>query len=160
MLAKYWAIVSLFQALCTLRDYPSKHETLNHRWFNVGPSSTTLAQHWTNNGTMSRVCWDVAPQWGLWSFSTGFYHQLCFVISHSQRVFLSHDVYAPTAMLALVPPHHIVILALKCPIYHFVKIRVDAFNPLVSIWSTAVHKNIYHVYRKYLNILKFTIPRC
>ena len=35
----------------------SKHETLSHCWFNVGPPSTTLAQHWTNNGLMSRVRW-------------------------------------------------------------------------------------------------------
>ena len=25
--------------------YPSKHETLTQRWFNVGPPSATLAQH-------------------------------------------------------------------------------------------------------------------
>ena len=36
----------------------SKHETLSHCWFNVGPPSTTLAQHWTNNDSMSRVCWE------------------------------------------------------------------------------------------------------
>ena len=30
-------------------------------WFNAGPSSATLAQHWTNTWTMSRVCWDSVP---------------------------------------------------------------------------------------------------
>ena len=39
------------------RTMPSEHETLSHCWFNVGPPSTTLAQHWTNNGSKSRVCW-------------------------------------------------------------------------------------------------------
>ena len=28
-------------------------------WFNVGPSSATLAQHWNNTRAMSRVCWGV-----------------------------------------------------------------------------------------------------
>ena len=36
---------------------PSKHEILCLCCFNVGPASTTLAQHWHNNATMSRVCW-------------------------------------------------------------------------------------------------------
>ena len=26
-------------------------------WFNIGPTSTTPAQHWTNNGLTCRVCW-------------------------------------------------------------------------------------------------------
>ena len=34
---------------------PGKHETLTHCWINVGLASTTLAQHWSNNG--SCVCW-------------------------------------------------------------------------------------------------------
>ena len=38
--------------------YPSRHERLSHCWFNVGPPSTTLAQHWTSNGSISLVCWD------------------------------------------------------------------------------------------------------
>ena len=41
-------------------QHPSKHEALSHCWFNVGPPSTTLAQHWTNFGSMPRVCWDYA----------------------------------------------------------------------------------------------------
>ena len=39
------------------QSVPSKHETLNQCWFNVGPPSTTSAQHWTNIGLMSHVCW-------------------------------------------------------------------------------------------------------
>ena len=32
-----------------------KHETSTQCWSNVGPPSTTLAQHWFNIGWMSRV---------------------------------------------------------------------------------------------------------
>ena len=37
---------------------------LNQCLYNVGPSSTTLAQHYTNTGSMSLACWvDIAfPQ--------------------------------------------------------------------------------------------------
>ena len=38
---------------------PSKHETFTQCWYNVGPSSTTLAQHCTNIGSTSCVCWDM-----------------------------------------------------------------------------------------------------
>ena len=41
-------------------DAPSHHrnkETLNQCWFNVGPSSATLAQHWNSIGSVSRACW-------------------------------------------------------------------------------------------------------
>ena len=31
-------------------------------WINVGPASTTLAQHWSNNGWMSDVHWAVINQ--------------------------------------------------------------------------------------------------
>ena len=44
----------------TLRHWqllPSKHESSTRCWTNVGPTSTTLAQHWSNIGWMSRVCW-------------------------------------------------------------------------------------------------------
>ena len=47
------------------QHWPSKHETLNHCWFNVGPPSTTLAPHWINNGSMCLLgtqCWaNVGP---------------------------------------------------------------------------------------------------
>ena len=36
---------------------PSIHDTLPMCWFNVGPLSATLAQHWTNTWAMSRVYW-------------------------------------------------------------------------------------------------------
>ena len=39
------------------RALPSKHETLNQCWFDVGPSSPTLGQHQINIGSTSRVCW-------------------------------------------------------------------------------------------------------
>ena len=32
-------------------------ETLNQRWVNVGPPSTTMVQHCPKLGSMSRVCW-------------------------------------------------------------------------------------------------------
>ena len=35
---------------------PNKHGSLTTCWFNAGPSSTTLAQHWTSTWWMSRVC--------------------------------------------------------------------------------------------------------
>ena len=36
---------------------PSKHETFSQCWFDVGPSSSTLAQHCTNIGWTSHVSW-------------------------------------------------------------------------------------------------------
>ena len=36
---------------------PSKHEALAQCWADVGPSSTTLAQHQPNIGPTPRVCW-------------------------------------------------------------------------------------------------------
>ena len=36
---------------------PSKHETSNQCWVNVGPTSLTAVQHWPNIGSMSPVCW-------------------------------------------------------------------------------------------------------
>ena len=39
----------------TRSSNPSKHESLTHCWFNVGPPTTTLAQHWTNNGWKYRA---------------------------------------------------------------------------------------------------------
>ena len=38
---------------------PSKNETSTQSWTNVGPPSTMSAQHWSNNGSMCRVCWVV-----------------------------------------------------------------------------------------------------
>ena len=39
----------------------SKHENLGQCWFDVGPPSTTLAQHQANTGPTSRVCWNPWP---------------------------------------------------------------------------------------------------
>ena len=36
---------------------PNKHEALSHCCFMVGPTSKTMALHWNNIGSMSRVCW-------------------------------------------------------------------------------------------------------
>ena len=43
--------------------HPSKHDTLNHCWFDVGPASATLGQHQTNIGSTYRVHWDVDWRW-------------------------------------------------------------------------------------------------
>ena len=40
-----------------LRPLPSKHDTLKQCWFDVGPTSSTLAQYQTNIVLMCRVCW-------------------------------------------------------------------------------------------------------
>ena len=40
--------------------YPGKHETFNQCWFNIGPPSQTVEQHWTSIGWTSCVCWDGA----------------------------------------------------------------------------------------------------
>ena len=52
---------------------PSKHDTSTQCWSNIGPTSTTVAQHWTNIVLMYRVYCDTY-QWN-WrcsplSFST------------------------------------------------------------------------------------------
>ena len=38
---------------------PCEHEAFTQCCFNVGPPSSTLAQHWNSIGWMSRVCWVV-----------------------------------------------------------------------------------------------------
>ena len=43
---------------------PGKHETLAQCWVNVGPSSSTLAQHYPKIGPMSRVCWGGGNTYG------------------------------------------------------------------------------------------------
>ena len=37
------------------RKRHSEEETLTHCWFNVGPASQTVGQHWTNNGSKYSV---------------------------------------------------------------------------------------------------------
>ena len=39
--------------LYQVRDIPSKHKTLLHYWFNIGPASQTLGQQWTNTGSLA-----------------------------------------------------------------------------------------------------------
>ena len=40
--------------------YPGKHEAFTQCCFNIGPASSTLAQHWDRIAWMPLVCWDVA----------------------------------------------------------------------------------------------------
>ena len=41
-------------------EAPKKNDTLEQCWGNVGPSSTTPAQHWPNIVSMCRVCWQAS----------------------------------------------------------------------------------------------------
>ena len=41
---------------CNLLGLSPEHGTLNQYWYNVGPPSVTLAQHYTTIGVLSRVC--------------------------------------------------------------------------------------------------------
>ena len=43
------------------QSQPSKHESLARCWADVGPSSTTLAQHQPHIGLTTRVCWGALP---------------------------------------------------------------------------------------------------
>ena len=45
--------------LFPLQVLAQQHDTLDQYWVNVGPPSTTSAQHLPNMGPMSRVCWEV-----------------------------------------------------------------------------------------------------
>ena len=38
---------------------PCKHEAFTQCYFNVGPESKTMGQHWNSTGWMSRACWKV-----------------------------------------------------------------------------------------------------
>ena len=40
-----------------LEEPSQQHKILTHCWVNVGPPSATPAQHWPNNGPMSRFAW-------------------------------------------------------------------------------------------------------
>ena len=57
---------SLFSLHDVIMFYSSKHGALTMCWFNVGPPSATLGQHWTNTWSMPRDCWDEAG-----GYSTG-----------------------------------------------------------------------------------------
>ena len=71
------------------KNGPSKHETLNQCWFNVGPPSTTLGQQQTNIGSASGVCW-ATPIMIVWlitrrsSWSGGYSHQIVPITAHKQ----------------------------------------------------------------------------
>ena len=36
---------------------PTRHKTSSQKWFNVGPSSKTVGQRYTSNGSMYRAGW-------------------------------------------------------------------------------------------------------
>ena len=40
-------------------EWPGKHGAFTGCSFNVGPPSSTLAQHWNSNGWMPRISWGV-----------------------------------------------------------------------------------------------------
>ena len=44
--------------------YPSKREALSRFWLIVGPSSTTLTQHWNDIRSIYRVLWDIGACMG------------------------------------------------------------------------------------------------
>ena len=61
---------------------PNKHETSTQCWANVGPPSTTLAQHWSSIGSMSRVYWFA------WITQLQCYYYLTHYIGHHIMVLL------------------------------------------------------------------------
>ena len=65
-------------------------ETFNKGWFNVGPASQTLAQHWTNLCWTPGVCWDMQQH----TLGKSFYctppevhlrHSVSTFIAHTER---------------------------------------------------------------------------
>ena len=56
------------------QNSPSKRETLNQCWFNVGPSSTTLGQHQIKIGSASPVCWIPVQRLRRWPAFTQCWH--------------------------------------------------------------------------------------
>ena len=54
----HFNFLSWFNFLDPHYFHPSKHVAFTQCWFNVGLSSSTLAQHWNSIGWMSRVCWE------------------------------------------------------------------------------------------------------
>ena len=98
------------QALCS----PSKHGTLMMCWFNVGTSSATMGQHWTNTSSMSRVCWENTAvrdgthtnldtrDWAMPPFSCGIWSQRLGSIFNKQETLNKCWLYAgePSATLA------------------------------------------------------------
>ena len=71
---------------------PNKHNTLNQYCVDVRLSSTTLAQHQPNIGSMSRVIWVVDSSFGAGSAASG--HYVCPVDSR-------RSVFVPLCIPAL-----------------------------------------------------------
>ena len=50
------ALVQCTCVICAIQAIACKHKTLNQCWFNVGLPSTTLGQHYPNNGLTPLFC--------------------------------------------------------------------------------------------------------
>ena len=57
LVVKQFIIYEVWLSISSTHQYfPSKHDTSTQCWYNLGASSTMLAQHWTNVGFMYRLC--------------------------------------------------------------------------------------------------------
>ena len=52
-------LLDLHGSMPIVGTMPSKHDISTQCWTNTGPPATTLAQHRSNIGSMSRACWVV-----------------------------------------------------------------------------------------------------
>ena len=82
-------------------------ETLSHCWFNVGPPSTTLAQRWTNNGSMGRVCVSLTCQHKTNTTLSSkpknipVQHNWHYSLSNNGKIFSKHSDIGPTLLQQL-----------------------------------------------------------
>ena len=83
-------------------SHTNKLEVLNQCWFNVGPPSMTLVQHWTNIGSMYLVClvlptlptdWSILWSWPIRRLDLGEANRQCvmwrYVLSRQRWIYLS-----------------------------------------------------------------------
>ena len=77
-------LISTLQRRQRRWQHPSKHETFIQDWFNVGPPSATLDQHWTKLWWTSSVCWDSTHNVGLPMGSPKVKHHCVYVSSHKK----------------------------------------------------------------------------
>ena len=88
--------------------HPSQRETLYQCWFSVGPPSTTSGQHWTNIGSMSRVCWHGTHLWrhtAVTAYSGNDVSQQG-IYSEPEQQFSSHTCVILFSMLKLLHQHN------------------------------------------------------
>ena len=76
---------------------PSKQDTSTQWWPNVGPSSTTLAQHWTNIGSMYRVCWNVTWAGRRRDTEVRYDHVTCCVHNETSRIAFAMEIFSGVA---------------------------------------------------------------